>query len=98
MPTQTVAIVTSASQGIGKSTALRLSRDFTSLVFVARNKAALEETAAQIKSASNSTKTLILALDLSDPATPDIVVTQTLTTFGRIDSLLNIAGDISRSG
>lgn len=33
-----VAIVTGASQGIGQSTAIRLSRDFSSIVLVARNR------------------------------------------------------------
>ena len=40
-----VAIVTGASQGIGKATALRLARDFSGLVLVARNEAHLQETA-----------------------------------------------------
>ena len=41
-----VAIVTGASQGIGRSTAIRLAKDFSSVVLVARNGDALEETAA----------------------------------------------------
>ncbi len=32
-----VAIVTGASQGIGRSTSIRLARDFSAIVLVARN-------------------------------------------------------------
>jgi NAD(P)-dependent dehydrogenase (short-subunit alcohol dehydrogenase family) len=46
-----VAIVTGASQGIGRSTAIRLARDFDSIVLVAGNRANLEETATEVKKA-----------------------------------------------
>jgi 3-oxoacyl-[acyl-carrier protein] reductase len=46
--TNSVAIVTGASQGIGRSTAAQLARDFGSIVLVARNRAKLEETAAEV--------------------------------------------------
>jgi 3-oxoacyl-[acyl-carrier protein] reductase len=46
--TNSVAIVTGASQGIGRSTAVRLARDFKSIVLVARNRAKLQETAADV--------------------------------------------------
>jgi 3-oxoacyl-[acyl-carrier protein] reductase len=39
------AVVTGASQGIGRSTAIRLARDFSAIVLVARNGEALEEVA-----------------------------------------------------
>ena len=41
---KSVAIVTGASQGIGRATAARLARDFSALVLVARNRANLEDT------------------------------------------------------
>lgn len=58
-----VAIVTGASQGIGRSTALRLARDFSAVVLAARNPKALEEVAAAVQRAG--AKPFPLALDLS---------------------------------
>ena len=46
-----VAIVTGASQGIGRATAIRLARDFSALVLVARDSPNLESTAEAVKSA-----------------------------------------------
>jgi 3-oxoacyl-[acyl-carrier protein] reductase len=46
MAIKSVAIVTGASQSIGRATALRLARDFSAVVLVARNKDNLEATAA----------------------------------------------------
>ncbi len=40
-----VAIVTGASQGIGRSTAIRLARDFSAIVLAARDANALKEVA-----------------------------------------------------
>ena len=87
-----VAIVTGASQGIGSSTAIRLARDFSSIVLVARNRAHLEGTAAAVKAAK--AEPLIIALDLAETSAAQKVVDQTLARFGRIDALLNIAGAV----
>jgi 3-oxoacyl-[acyl-carrier protein] reductase len=87
-----VAIVTGASQGIGKSTAIRLARDFSALVLVARNRANLEETAKAVKAAG--AEALIVDANLSRPETPQAVIEQTLAAFGRLDALLNISGAV----
>ena len=89
---QAVAIVTGASQGIGRSTAVRLARDFSSVVLVARNRAKLEETAKDVAAAG--AQALILGIDLSDKDAARQVVEQALARFGRIDVLLNIAGAV----
>ncbi len=74
-----VAIVTGASQGIGRSTAIRLARDFDSIVLVARNRANLEETAIEVKKAG--AESLVFDVDLSEADAARQVVDQTLELF-----------------
>ena len=80
-----VAIVTGASQGIGRSTAVRLARDFSALVLVARDRANLESTAEAVKAAG--AKALAIDSDLSQPEAAKSVVDQALAAFDRIDAL-----------
>jgi 3-oxoacyl-[acyl-carrier protein] reductase len=87
-----VAIVTGASQGIGQATAIRLARDVSKLVLVARNPANLQQTAEAVRAAG--AEALTLDLDLAEPEAAQIVVDRTLAEFGRIDALLNIAGAV----
>jgi 3-oxoacyl-[acyl-carrier protein] reductase len=87
-----VAIVTGASQGIGRATAIRLARDFSSLVLIARDEAHLQETAQKAK--SFGAESLVLPLDLREPASPDKIVNEALSRFGRIDAVVNIAGAV----
>ena len=89
---KSVAIVTGASQGIGRATALRLARDFSAVVLVARDKEKLEQTAANIRSAG--AETMIYAVDLREAKSAETVVKGVLERFGRIDALLNIAGAV----
>jgi 3-oxoacyl-[acyl-carrier protein] reductase len=90
--TRKVAIVTGASQGIGAATAIRLAQDFSALVLVARNRANLEGTARRVEELG--AETLVIDVDLSVPAAAKGVVDLTLSAFGRIDALLNIAGAV----
>jgi len=87
-----VAIVTGASQGIGRSTAIRLARDFRSIVLAARNSDALQEVAETVKAAG--AEPLVCDLDLSKVESAGTLVNKTLDRFGRIDALLNIAGAV----
>ncbi|HTU54604.1 MAG TPA: SDR family oxidoreductase [Acetobacteraceae bacterium] len=89
---QSVAIITGASQGIGRATAVRLARDFSGLVLVARNRANLDQTAEAVREAG--TQALVIDADLARPEAAQAVVDQALAAFGRIDALLNIAGAV----
>jgi 3-oxoacyl-[acyl-carrier protein] reductase len=92
METESVAIVTGASQGIGRATAIRLARDLSAIVLVARDKDSLEKTAVEVRALGP--ETMVLALDLRQPQSPRTIVEETLARFGRIDALLNIAGAV----
>jgi 3-oxoacyl-[acyl-carrier protein] reductase len=87
-----VAIVTGASQGIGRATAIRLTQDFQSIVLVARNASKLEETADLVR--SKGSKALVVVADLSMPSSAETIVSRTLQEFGRIDALINISGAV----
>ena len=90
--TESVAIVTGASQGIGRATAERLAKDFYAVALAARNEEALREVAANVR--SNGAEPLTFPLDLRKRDSAKILVKKTLDRFGRIDALLNIAGAV----
>ena len=92
MKINSVAIVTGASQGIGRATALRLARDFSAVVLSARNMDELQKVAVAVKSAG--TEPMVCPLDLREPRSAEIVVGGALDRFGRIDALLNVAGAV----
>lgn len=89
---EAVAIVTGASQGIGRATAMRLAKDFSGVVLAARNAEALREVAAEVK--ESGAESLSAALDLRTKESAENLVNQTLARFGRIDALVNIAGAV----
>jgi 3-oxoacyl-[acyl-carrier protein] reductase len=89
-----VAMVTGASRGIGRATAIRLASDFAAVVITARTQEELQKTATAVRSAG--AQPLLYVLDLCDSASAEILVQGTLEHFGRIDALLNIAGAVPR--
>jgi NAD(P)-dependent dehydrogenase (short-subunit alcohol dehydrogenase family) len=86
-----VAVVSGASRGIGREVARTLSREGMSVALVARDKALLEEAKAEVQ--KNGQKAIILIYDLRDRASPPACMADTLKAFGKIDLLVNVAGD-----
>ena len=67
-----VAIVTGASQGIGQATAVRLAKDFSGVILSARDRDALQEVEAEVK--SSGADPLTVALDLRTRESADIMM------------------------
>jgi short-subunit dehydrogenase len=81
-----VAIVTGASEGIGKALAELLAANGAKVVLAARSKDKLEDMSLQIPNS------LAVPTDMAKPADIKNLVTQTIKKFGRIDILVNNAG------
>ncbi|WP_144142679.1 SDR family NAD(P)-dependent oxidoreductase [Paraburkholderia sp. BCC1884] len=86
----TVALITGASSGIGYAVALRLATAGASIAIVARRRDKLEELASKI--GATGSKVLIIEADLVDPAQAAAAVANTVTEFGRLDTVVNSAG------
>ena len=85
-----VAIVTGAGSGIGKAVALALLEDGYAVALAGRRRERLEAVVAGVPEASS--RTLIVAADVGDPAAVKELFEQTRETFGRLDLLFNNAG------
>ena len=91
MLTGKVAVITGASRGIGRATAIELAKRgaFVIVNYRGSEEAALE-TVAEIKSADGNA--VCMAWDVSDYAECEKKIKQIIDTFGRIDILVNNAG------
>jgi len=86
-----VALVTAASKGLGRASALALAQEGVRIALAARNQRTLEQTAQEIEQL-NGQAVLALPTDLRRPAEIVTLVQQTIATFGGIDILVNNAG------
>ena len=87
-----VALITGASRGIGRAIAVDLAKDGADVALIARDVAALEETAAACKAARGDAKTSIIAADVADQSAVENAVAETLKEFGRLDFAISNAG------
>lgn len=87
--TDTVAVITGASSGIGRDLALTLARQGShNLVLTGRDQQRLDAVADRC----TGVRTLAMAADLATPGAVSDLVRTTLDTFGRIDLLVASAG------
>jgi 3-oxoacyl-[acyl-carrier protein] reductase len=86
-----VAIVTGASRGIGRATAIALATTGVKVVVnYAQSSGAAEEVVTEIE--KNGGNAIAIKADVSKTEEVDSLIDQTLKNFGRIDILVNNAG------
>lgn len=85
------ALVTGASSGIGRETALELARDGADLVLAARRAERLEALAEEI-AAETSAEALAVPTDVTDEARVDALFEAAVEAFGGVDVVVNNAG------
>ena len=91
-----VVVVTGASSGIGKATALKLASAGAKVMLVARGEEKLLDTKKEIDAAGG--KAWIYTCDVADMASCDALVAKVLKDHGACDFLINNAGRSIRRG
>jgi NAD(P)-dependent dehydrogenase (short-subunit alcohol dehydrogenase family) len=86
-----VTIVTGASKGIGRVMSERFAREGARVVCAARSAELVKETAARIEAAGGAA--IAVVCDAADEAGVRAMVEAGRKAFGRIDALVNNAGD-----
>lgn len=90
------AIVTGASSGIGRATALALAAKGANVVVAARRSAELDETVHAITDADGTAFAVVT--DVTDPAAVERLVAAAVAQYGGVDALVNNAGTLGPLG
>jgi 3-oxoacyl-[acyl-carrier protein] reductase len=85
-----VALVTGASQGIGRTCAIRLAKDGAAVAVAARNQEKLNELVAEIKAAGGNAAAF--SLDVANEDQIKETMKAAIAQFGKVDILVNNAG------
>lgn len=85
------ALVLAASKGLGKACAAALVAEGADVIIGAREKTALEATAAELRNLGNG-RVLAIPVDVTRPEQVSAMIDTVAATFGKIDILVNNAG------
>ena len=88
--TNKVALITGASSGIGRASAIALAGQGASVAIAARRVEKLEELKKEIEGKGG--KALVIPMDVTKKEDIEAGVKKIVETFGRLDILLNNAG------
>ncbi len=85
-----IALVTGASQGIGRACALQLAKEGAAVALVARNQEKLEQVKQEIAAAGGQAQ--VFVADLAEEDQVKTAFKAVITQFGKIEILVNNAG------
>lgn len=85
-----IALVTGASQGIGRACALELARAGATVALAARNESKLAEAVAEIEAAGG--QAAAFALDIASEESIKSAAKAVIERFGKVEILVNCAG------
>jgi NAD(P)-dependent dehydrogenase (short-subunit alcohol dehydrogenase family) len=86
-----VAIITGASKGIGRTMSQVFGREGAKVVCAARSGALVQETAELVRASGG--ESLAVVADVSQETAASSLVDAAVRAFGRVDTLVNNAGD-----
>jgi gluconate 5-dehydrogenase len=85
-----VVLVSGASRGIGRAIAEGFAQRGAQVIITGREQAPLEKTAAEISQVDKKVRAVVC--DVADARAIDKMVGVVMAEFGRVDTLLNVAG------
>ncbi|KKS86968.1 MAG: 3-oxoacyl-[acyl-carrier-protein] reductase FabG, partial [Microgenomates group bacterium GW2011_GWC1_43_11] len=90
-----VAIITGSSRGIGKATAMLFAKEGARVVI---NYKTHKKEGQAVASSIGKDRSLLIQADITKEENVKMMVSETIKKFGKIDILINNAGEILRPG